>query len=107
METSVQLEKELEVLLLRLEKFEEELNTSIFRDRDWLEGREVCKWLKISRRTLDRWCKAKLLPHCKLGKNLFFLVSEIDKVLWANRVVTVRGVNKGKKKQQGRTREII
>ena len=42
---------------------------------------EVCEYLRISRPTLHRWKRDRIVPHIKIGKNIRYRQSDLDKAL--------------------------
>lgn len=48
---------------------------------EWLDSGEVCRFLKISSRTLSNYCNKLLLTGYRLGGKLLFRRSEIEEKL--------------------------
>ncbi len=48
---------------------------------EWLDSGEVCRFLKISSRTLSNYCDKLLLTGYRLGGKLLFRRSEIEEKL--------------------------
>lgn len=49
--------------------------------RDNLTKEEAADYLRISRATLDRLVKKRLVPHAKLGKRVIFRKRDLDALL--------------------------
>lgn len=47
----------------------------------WLDGQEVMLLLHISQRTLQTWRTNRKIGYSKLGKKIFYKVSDINKML--------------------------
>lgn len=59
-------------------------NLNITEDPNIIEAQEVLGKLKISLRTLQRWCKDGTIPYTKIGSKCYFRKSEILAVLEKN-----------------------
>lgn len=42
-----------------------------------LTDQDLCKLLKISKRTLHRYCKNGMLPYFKIGKSYLYLKNDV------------------------------
>ncbi|WP_308993963.1 helix-turn-helix domain-containing protein [Mariniflexile litorale] len=48
------------------------LNHQRFKDESWMTTNEAQQFFKVSRSTLYRWCKTKLLPYTLMGGTRYF-----------------------------------
>ena len=72
-------------LLLELKetmfRIEEQLNEPLVINREWLEPKEICAILNISRRTLADYSKKGYIPYSRLGGRVYYRFSDIDDYL--------------------------
>ncbi|MFC2165615.1 helix-turn-helix domain-containing protein [Acidobacteriota bacterium] len=47
----------------------------------FLKPKEICEWIGIEMTTLYSWTSNDLIPHYKIGKNLRFNVSKVERWL--------------------------
>lgn len=75
-------------LIERIEKLEESAHKSkqICLDKQWLDGDEVCNFLNISKRTLQRLRSEKVISYSTLNKKLYYPLAEIQALLNENMV---------------------
>ena len=75
-------------LIGRIEKLEEAVYKSrqISLDKQWLDGDEVCSFLNISKRTLQRLRSDQVISYSTLNKKLYYPLSEIQSLLNENMV---------------------
>ena len=59
-------------------------------ERLWLDGKEVCKILRITSRTLHNYRKRDILPFSQVGVKVLYKVADIQKIL-EERYVTKSG----------------
>ncbi len=52
----------------------------------WLDNEAVCAWLKISRRTLQRYRSTGTLAYSMIGHKSYYKATEIRRLLEAKRV---------------------
>jgi excisionase family DNA binding protein len=52
--------------------------------QDWLNSGQLCEELGIGARTLERWCKRKLIPFVKRGRVRRFFLPDVNAALRAN-----------------------
>lgn len=57
---------------------------------DWRTSAEVRSELRIGARTLERWCKRKLIPFVKRGRKRLFFMPDVNAALRANGLVERR-----------------
>lgn len=50
-----------------------------------LTEREVCTWLRVSKRNLFCWRKAGLIPYIKIGRAVRYRKDEVERMLAARR----------------------
>jgi hypothetical protein len=60
----------------------EETNT----DDEWVDGYEVCTFLQISERTLQRLRSNKVISYSKLSGKTYYTIGEIKKMLNEKRI---------------------
>lgn len=48
---------------------------------EWLDNQDICKILKISKRTLQNYRDAKIIPYYKLEGKILYKFSEIEHVI--------------------------
>jgi len=53
-------------------------------EKAWLSNREAAKYLNLSKTTLQRYRTSGVLPHSKLGGNIFYRRSDIEALLERN-----------------------
>lgn len=53
--------------------------------KGWLTNSEAQEYLGLSRATLARYRSEGLLPYSKVGRNLFYRLSDVEALLEANR----------------------
>ncbi len=58
-----------------------------YQGETWLDNQEVCKILKISKRTLQSYRDEGILPFSQVGSKIYYKRSDIDKKLLALRVL--------------------
>lgn len=51
---------------------------------DLMTTEEICQWLKVQRRTIEKWRKEKGLPFLKIGKSVRFEKSAVEKWIKEN-----------------------
>ena len=52
----------------------------------WLDNEAVCAYLKISKRTLQRYRSNKLITYSLIGKKTYYTISEIKRLLEEKRI---------------------
>jgi hypothetical protein len=77
-------------LIGRLAAIEEYIRTEKPRkpvgDDIWLDNDAVCVWLKISRRTLQRYRSTGTLSYSLIGRKTYYRAAEIKRLLEKTRV---------------------
>lgn len=75
-------------LIERIEKLEDAVYKSrqISLDKQWLDGNEVCSFINISKRTLQRLRSDQVISYSILNKKLYYPLSEIQSLLNENMV---------------------
>ncbi len=53
-------------------------------DDNWLDNQEVCRLLKISKRTLQTYRDKHLIPYSQIGGNIYFKASDMQNHLLDN-----------------------
>ncbi|MBQ9417209.1 MAG: helix-turn-helix domain-containing protein [Bacteroidales bacterium] len=53
---------------------------------EWVDTADLCQWLKVSRRTVERWMSRGLIKGYRMGGRLYFSRSEVDRALIEGRV---------------------
>ena len=51
---------------------------------EWLDSAEVCRWLRISRKTLWKWSKENLIHPSKVDGRVYYNRWEIDQMIQSN-----------------------
>lgn len=46
-----------------------------------LTSKEACEFLRCSKPTLSRWKNAGIVPHVRIGRNIRYRKSDIEKIL--------------------------
>jgi len=52
----------------------------------WLDKQDILQRMHISSSTLQKWRKKKLLPYSRLGRKIYYLESDVQKMLENARV---------------------
>jgi len=65
----------------RLQRIEAKLAESFPAKTDWLDHREICRMLGISKRTLDSYRERGLLPYSKIGGKVFYRAADVEDYL--------------------------
>ena len=70
-------------LFQSLEKIESQMSTLVLglAKKQWLTPNEVCAYLEISRRTLQRYRDERGLPHARIDGKTFYSKDEIEKFI--------------------------
>jgi excisionase family DNA binding protein len=50
----------------------------------WLSGDQVCRLLRISKRTLQEYRNRGILPYAQIGRKLYYKAYDIDEYLDAH-----------------------
>lgn len=48
---------------------------------EWIDTADLCAWLKVSRRTVERWRRRGLIKGRRMGGRLYFARHEVDRAL--------------------------
>jgi hypothetical protein len=51
------------------------------RIEQWLNNREVCELLKISRRTLQSYRDTGILPYSQIGHKCYYRTSDVEQII--------------------------
>jgi len=81
MESIRQLNRVLSEIKNQLKTIETSLQQPLRPGNDWLDHQDVCRRLRISKRTLDHYRETGLLPFSKLGGNFYYRRRDIDEYL--------------------------
>ena len=65
-----------------IESRQETMNT----DDMWVDSQDVCKFLKISERTLQRLRTNRIITYSVIGGKTYYTISEIKRILKAKRI---------------------
>jgi excisionase family DNA binding protein len=71
----------------KLTKIEKSLEQKTKKEKlidDWMDVSEVCRTLKVSKRTLQYYRTNGSLPSSKVGAKIYFKASDVQKVLEMN-----------------------
>jgi hypothetical protein len=52
----------------------------------WLDKQDILQRMHVSSSTLQKWRKKKLLPYSRLGRKIYYLESDVQKMLENARV---------------------
>ncbi len=47
----------------------------------YMRAEELAQWLGLSKRTVAKWQKARVIPHIKIGRVVLFRRSDVEKAL--------------------------
>ena len=75
------------LLMERLDEIKEYLAENYKKnplDDIWLDNQEVCRFLKISKRTLQTYRDKLLIPYSQIGGKIYFKASDIQEHLENN-----------------------
>jgi len=64
-----------------IDRIEQLASEPIVLDREWLEPKDICAILNISRRTLADYSKKGYIPYSRLGGRVYYRLSDIDDYL--------------------------
>ncbi len=64
-----------------LSRFVELNQPSVNPDEAWIDGEDVCKYLRISQRTLQRLRSSGSITYSSLGGKVYYTIAEIKKLL--------------------------
>ena len=64
-----------------LNRIEQLANEPVVLDREWMEPKDICAILNISRRTLADYSKKGYIPYSRLGGRVYYRLSDIDDYL--------------------------
>lgn len=53
-------------------------------DSTWLDTEDVCKVLKVTKRTIQKYRDTLILPYSQVGKKILYKQSDIQKLLESN-----------------------
>ncbi|NCA77069.1 MAG: DNA-binding protein [Alphaproteobacteria bacterium] len=81
MESIRQLNHVLSEMKNQLKQIELVLQNPIKPDCGWLDHQDVCRRLKISKRTLDHYREMGFLPYSKLGGKVYYRESDLNEYL--------------------------
>lgn len=77
----IQIQRALVDIGTRLQRIEQKLNDGAAAKNDWLDPQDICKMLKISKRTLDSYREKGLLRFSKIGGKVFYQAKDIEDYL--------------------------
>jgi len=72
---------ELTVIRESLQRIESRINILPSRPQEWIDPDTMCKYLKVSRRTLRSYTAKGWIPYSRIGNNLFYRLSDVDDFL--------------------------
>jgi excisionase family DNA binding protein len=58
-----------------------EVNETELTIRTWLTGDEICKLLRVSKRTLQNYRDKRVIPFSQIGRKIYYKVSDIEDYL--------------------------
>jgi len=64
---------------------------------NWMDVQEVCKTLKICKRTLQYYRKSGMIPSSQIGGKIYFKATDVQKTLEINYMKKAKCNEKGKK----------
>jgi len=70
-------------IIRRLDKFAQFMNEHNT-DDDWIDDKDICDYLKVSVRTLQRLRTRKAINYTIIGKKAMYKISEVKRALNAN-----------------------
>lgn len=59
---------------------------------EYIDSTEVCRLLKISRKTLERYRDKDMIPYTKIKRRVFYRFADLDEFMLRNSVKTNRGI---------------
>ena len=69
-------------IMERLDRLEESLqNTSQPSEKQWLNNKEFCEYLGISKRTAQNYRDTGMIPFSQIGSKIYYRLSDIINVL--------------------------
>ena len=64
-----------------LSRIEQQINEPLIINREWIEPKEICDILNISRRTLADYSRKGYIPYSRLGGRVYYRLADIDDYL--------------------------
>ena len=64
-----------------IDRIEQLTKEPVVLDREWMEPKDICAILNISRRTLADYSKKGYIPYSRLGGRVYYRLSDIDDYL--------------------------
>ncbi len=71
-----------------LSKFVEQIQPKVNPEEAWVDSKDVCTYLRISSRTLQRLRSSGHISYSTLGGKIYYTISEIKKLLESRKIRT-------------------
>lgn len=71
-------------LVDRIENIERKIiaqETPMLSDKEWVDGETVCRYLKISKRTLQRLRSQRIINYSLLNHKIYYTLEEVKRML--------------------------
>ncbi|MCM1301796.1 MAG: helix-turn-helix domain-containing protein [Alistipes senegalensis] len=71
-------------LVDRIEKIEQKIiaqETPMPSDKEWVDGETVCRYLKISKRTLQRLRSQRIINYSLLNHKIYYTLEDVKRML--------------------------
>lgn len=58
----------------------------VMTETEWIDTVDICHWLKVSRRTVERWRQQGLIKGRRMGGRVYYSRQEVNRALWEGKV---------------------